>query len=285
MKKLLFFIITITVLTCTNLFAQTQLYRVEVGDTFESISKEFGISVEALKKANPNVKTIFVGMKINIPEATEQLKSTNDNKKSIFPKNDSSAKVPSRPHYETENKSELITGNSKTSTYKTEPYGRFGAGMLFDEGDLSKNAVFMEWYFSARNHILNPIFWEYGLGYNCEFRHQNQEYYKYNATLHSLHVPVLLGVSTDTSIGTALYFGPYVDFTFCGKSETEYMGNKTTQWISDNENFNRFLFGIKTGAEIDFNSFRLGICFSIGLTSQYKGVNSNQSRLLFYLSY
>ena len=51
----------------------TQTHTVQRGETIESVAQKYGITVDALKAANPNAGNLFfVGMKLNIPVSASQ---------------------------------------------------------------------------------------------------------------------------------------------------------------------------------------------------------------------
>ena len=68
MKKRLFCFV-FCVLSLTISFAQTvQTHTVKRGETIESIAQKYGVTVNDIKEANPDVgRFFFVGMKLNIP--------------------------------------------------------------------------------------------------------------------------------------------------------------------------------------------------------------------------
>jgi len=285
MKKHLICTIAATLLSCIVIIAQDTLYRVEPGDTFESISRDFGISITELKEANPNVKTLFVGMKINIPKKTEEqakhvntLDSNKENKETVY-------NVPSgsRDIYGPADKPMVNTGS--TYVRDSEVYTKAGGGMLFNNGEMVKKAFFLEYYLGSRTYPVNPIFFEYGLGYALDSSWANSKDYKYDVTTHSLQAPILLGVSLGDDIGTNFYFGPYVDLTLASKAETTIYGEKSTQRLRDIEDYNYFQLGIRFGGELNISGFIIGACYSIGLTSHLKGTEPSGGRLSIYLAF
>ena len=70
MKKLLF--VMLMCIVSINLYAQTKVHIVQRGETVVSVAKRYGVSVDDLKKANPNVNNYFyAGMKLTIPAKKE----------------------------------------------------------------------------------------------------------------------------------------------------------------------------------------------------------------------
>lgn len=288
MKRHIICIVVASLLSCTALIAQNLLYRVEPGDTFESISKEFGISVTELKEANPNARTLFVGMKINVPEKKkEQSEPTNN---VTFESQETIKELA----YETPSEPRQVTGHTEVPTTTsptevqsrgTEALIRGGGAMFFNKGEMVKKTYSIEYYMGARSYPFGPIFFEYGLGYVYDSSWDYGKDYKFDSTAHSLQVPVLLGVSLGSDIGTNIYFGPYVDFTLASKNEMEIYGEKTTQKLRDVEDYNRFQLGVRFGGELDIYGFILGAYYSIGLTSHVKGVDPSGGKLSLYLAF
>lgn len=67
MRKLILLLLSLT----TYAAAMALTHTVARGETLESIAQHYGITVEQLKDANPNVTNLFyTGMKLQIPEAT-----------------------------------------------------------------------------------------------------------------------------------------------------------------------------------------------------------------------
>lgn len=287
MKKIITCIIGAIILSCTSILAQSLLYRVEPGDTFESISKEFGVSIGALKEANPNAKTLFVGMKINIPEkqtATTVTDTPTDTIVNIITAT-SNEPVDQETATQTPDPAHNSYKPSISHESSTKTYTKAGGGMIFDESEMVKNAYFLEYSFGARSYAVNPLFVEYGLGYIIDSSWGNEKNYKFETTSHTLQAPLLLGVSIGESIGTNIYFGPYLDFTLASKAETEIFGEKSVTRIRDIDDYNRFMLGLKFGGEINIYGCMLGACYSFGLTSHYKGIDASGSRLLIYLAF
>lgn len=71
-----YFCILAMMFICVNVsFAQsTTIHNVQRGETLEQIAQKYGVSVEALKQANPNIEDFFyVGLRLNIPEKRDDV--------------------------------------------------------------------------------------------------------------------------------------------------------------------------------------------------------------------
>ncbi len=66
---------TTTIVTDTISVTKYKSYKVKKKETFYSIAKKFDIPVEDLKAANPNVRTVKDGLKINIPQQETEVTS------------------------------------------------------------------------------------------------------------------------------------------------------------------------------------------------------------------
>lgn len=285
MKKYLLCILAMVLLSCLNLLAQSNLYKVKAGDTFERIANELNVNVDALKEANPNVKYLIVGMKLNVPAKTDSFLPIIDNAEfspKPVPQNEVSAsKEPEDERIEPA----VYSGSNVRDSRPNEAIGRFSGGMFFNEGELVENTFVLELYFASRSYVADPLFLEYGLAYGIESSWANEKDYKYDAMSHSLQLPILLGASIGRDFGADVYVGPYLDFTVASKSEMEILGEKSVTRLRDLEDYNRFQLGLKIGAEFGFDVFSIGVNFSIGLTSRYKGTDPSGSKLMFYLAF
>ena len=77
MRKL---IIVFLLLSFTELMAQQISHTIQRGETLESIAKKYNVSVDEIKKANPNVADMFfVGMKLTISTPKNNRETTNKN--------------------------------------------------------------------------------------------------------------------------------------------------------------------------------------------------------------
>lgn len=78
MKKLLFTLFML--LSFIEIMAQQITHTIQRGETIESIAKKYNVSVDALKKANPNISELFfVGLKLNIPSTQPIAETFNGN--------------------------------------------------------------------------------------------------------------------------------------------------------------------------------------------------------------
>lgn len=76
MKKLLFTMFML--LSFTGMMAQQITHTIQRGETIESIASKYNVSVDALKKANPDISEMFfVGLKLNIPTPKDNRETTN----------------------------------------------------------------------------------------------------------------------------------------------------------------------------------------------------------------
>lgn len=82
MKKLLFTMFML--LSFTGMMAQQITHTIQRGETIESIARKYNVSVDALKKANPDISEMFfVGLKLNIPNDQPIAETINHNKTEI----------------------------------------------------------------------------------------------------------------------------------------------------------------------------------------------------------
>ena len=78
MKKLI--TIVVMLLSFTELMAQQITHTIQRGETLESIAQKYNVSVDALKKANPDISEMFfVGLKLTIPNVQPMAETINHN--------------------------------------------------------------------------------------------------------------------------------------------------------------------------------------------------------------
>ena len=78
MKNRLTLIIVSLILCFTAAFAQST-YKVKSGDTLSGIAKKYGVTVDALKKANPSLgKILHIGQQLTIPAKANTSKTQNN---------------------------------------------------------------------------------------------------------------------------------------------------------------------------------------------------------------
>lgn len=84
MKKIILLIVVSFTSVCTLLAQKT--HTVKQGETLQSISTKYQVTVDELKKANPNVEMIFSGLLLNIPQtprANKNVKTVSTLKEAI----------------------------------------------------------------------------------------------------------------------------------------------------------------------------------------------------------
>lgn len=75
MKKIIVSII-VSVLTATAMAQKS--HSVKQGETIESIAKQYNVTVDEIKKVNPNAELFFPGLILNIPKSTASNKTVEE---------------------------------------------------------------------------------------------------------------------------------------------------------------------------------------------------------------
>ena len=110
MKRLI--LCVMVVFSITMMAQEVKTHTIQRGETIESIAAKYQVSVDAIKKANPNVGEVYyVGMKLNIPAATVTQAPLSDDPQ-VSPVSNVSQAASSRAQQKvTENTSGIIATN------------------------------------------------------------------------------------------------------------------------------------------------------------------------------
>lgn len=77
MKKKILCIILLAVNILLSLAQTMQKHTVQRGETLESVAQKYGVTVAAMKEANPNIGEYFyVGMVLNVPQASQPMQKS-----------------------------------------------------------------------------------------------------------------------------------------------------------------------------------------------------------------
>ena len=122
--------IAMMLMICATIsMAQTKSHTVTRGETIESIAQKYGVTVEAIKQANPNMGSMFyVGMKLNIPEVQEKPVMTQNKPEPVAPVS-KKEQQPQQPEMKDETTGkEQITHIDYFNSLKSGDKGVYGFG-------------------------------------------------------------------------------------------------------------------------------------------------------------
>ena len=196
MKKLL--MIVVVLLSFTQMVAQQISHTIQRGETLESIAQKYNVSVEALKKANPNAANIvYVGMKLNIPEIKQ---------KTISLSSQETEKVSDTNTFTPQKEDEINTNStpstpSRQGVYIDSGYTDFAVGLFTDkELKFSAYSAFMEFNVYGvmlrtwgslkspkTDMIKNKSNFGIGLGYNLRIRLADYAFVDFHPLVYYAH--------------------------------------------------------------------------------------------------
>lgn len=306
--KRLFFVMLMCIVTIT-LSAQTKVHTVQRGETVASVAKKYGISVDELKKANPNVNNFFyIGMALTIPTTKPATLITSQVKANTV-----SETV--KDNYNTNSRSLFESMNVK----KFEPEIIAGLSVNGVAGDGIKGSSFSFGFhagIAGRYYFWKGLFAETSLtfatkGYKVKNSSTSGRYYiddgpNYDSELeekmstYNIEIPINVGYKLSLSNNLALKIkaGPYLTYAVAGKQkrsgyysynpdihsrETEYIDESTN--IGDIDGYKPFGVGIGIGIGVEYQRFSFTGTYQRGLTKLMNDSNIYEQNILVTLGY
>ena len=245
------------------------VHTIERGETLESIATKYHVSVDAIKKANPDaLDMIYVGMKINIPQSSKEQPQKVDN----VAKNDSRDYQPSK----------ISSVSSGTSQFEVELFA--GASFNTYTGSDVKN-VDMQVGFNGgvtgRYYIVNNFFAEGSLMFTTKGYKSKKNDVK--MTTYNIDVPINVGyrfmISDEMSL--KIKAGPYITYAVGGEQKA---GDVKTK-LKDIKPFNTFNVGINAGVSFDFHHIVLSGTYQRGLATLYEKQKVYEQNIFVSLGY
>lgn len=116
MKKTILCIILLAANILVSLAQTMQKHTVQRGETLESVAQKYGVTVAAMKEANPDIGNYFyVGMVLNVPQASQPIqKSVESTDKPILSQSDEA------PVFEPTKRDSAPSATATTSTVEQE---------------------------------------------------------------------------------------------------------------------------------------------------------------------
>ncbi len=205
-----------------TVMAQSTTHVVKRGETLTMIATQYGVSVDALREANPLAgKSLFVGMKLQIPEKViiqEDATTHSD----ISPANLES---------EISNTADEATGEKYVQETYQEGSRKKQSGEWLYFGTLGYNFLELGKKYSKFNNYTFDLHWNYvapsnvyigpGFGYTCEFIHDKS--YNSDDQKMSLRIPIRIGYQLPITKESKVMvdFGPSMNCVIWGRREYE----------------------------------------------------------------
>lgn len=283
-------------------------HEVRRGETLSSIAKQYGVTEQMIKNANPQMGDLFyVGLNLNIPKkSSENLKVEQEQKD----KNELLAR-----EYKSETTS--LDSESRKGTFER----KFYAGLSLNswsgnDAKNSKNNVGFHVGLLQRYFLLEETFLEAGIsfatkGYKADENLSSGQYwddeganydidYHYKMQTYNLEVPLNVGYSSVWSSVLSVYVkgGAYVTYALSGKlkvtgTETFYDDihssetgkiNKETK-IADIDGYKKFGYGVQAGVGFQYENYSFNFVYQRGLSKLMKDQKAYEQNLLFSIGY
>lgn len=272
MKKIILSLFTFMAVTMA--MAQQVGYTVhtiEKGETLESVAKKYHVSVDAIKRANPDASNMFyVGMKIDIPKsnATEEQQQVGYNNNVNL--SDHKTPVISKASVETPRFETVLFAGASFNTYTGNDIKNVDMQIGFNAGA------------TGRYYIVNNFFAEASLmfttkGYKAKKKSDTK------MTTYNIDVPINIGYRFVISDGISLKIkaGPYITYALDGEQKVENVKTK----LKDIKTFNTFNVGIDGGIALDFHHIVLSGTYQHGLATLFNKQKVYEQNIFVSLGY
>lgn len=287
MRKIIFCIIVIVAM---NVAAQSvTTHIVQRGETIESIASKYQVSVDDIKRANPNAGDFFyVGMKLNIPSKSDSSVLKNNasgltdsslaTEKETFKSNQSVQPIQSFSYSEDSSK------ESKANTWHYA--GRIGWD-IYKVKDYSTYSFNFEFLLGPRYYLTDNIYLSSGLGLmygeiDTSTRYNN----KTNKNIvkpFSLMLPLEGGASIFI-IPNRLAFRAETGVTFAYALFGKVKTNDANTSFSDIDGIERFGSFYRIAAGVDIPKWDLGLMFHFSIPLSSKSINVAKDSNFFGIS-
>lgn len=272
MKRIIVLMSVIALFTMFS-FAQEKTHVVKKGETVATIAKTYGVTIESLQDANPDLKSyIYVGMSLKIPTINEQeTKQTNIASEAI---EKNTIIVENKDEKENKVLSTMIGEGDNTIQnieYDKHSVGKGYVGLDIMYGFLGNPDNMYSSPFSYSATIRYSYFFHHnvyisgGLGYNSSSFLMKKKYGDYDYDFHFISVPVRLGVSLapDSKFDLVPYAG--INFNYCVKASIKNGNNKI-----DNDWSGKMAIEGMIGARVNISGFSLVVGYNIPFNDNQK---------------
>lgn len=270
-----------------TVMAQEAVHVVKRGETLTMIATQYGVSVDALKEANPLVgKTLFVGMKLQIPEKTTEFseqavgQQTNtysteqpriaDSPKAEGPIAASSNSQTKEQDFRIAQGSILASG--RAMFYFTD--NAFGKSSSIDGAHEYKSDFALAWDLGVNYYFIKSAFISAGLGVVAQGgTYSNSDRYgasmqTINTSRTSLRLPLGIGYSYPFSenIGITAQTGPMLNYLIAGSDEKKQSGKRISKTkLKDMKGVDHFSANWSASLGVNLWDGEVGVEYCIGL--------------------
>lgn len=294
MKKRMFLLCLGLLFGALTVMAQSTTHVVKRGETLTMIATQYGVSVDALKAANPLVgKTLFVGMKLQIPEKVAAAPTVPEQPQSVsYVQKQADNNIVATQKMQ-------ITGSDSTkesnSDYKIAQgtinvYGRimfYFTDNAFGESN-SANGVIdfkddfaLAWDMGANYYFMKSAFVYAGLGVVAQggtysnSAGYGETNYTTNTSRTSLRLPLGAGYyyPFTENIGVTAQTGPMLNYLIAGSNEQKENGKQVSKTkLKDMKGVDRFSANWSASIGLNLWDFEIGAEYCIGLQKHAVGM-------------
>lgn len=287
MRKILVCIMTIVAM---NVAAQSvTIHTVQRGETIESIASKYKVSVEDIKRANPNAGDFFyAGMKLNIPSKKESLEVRQNvselTNSSVPTENNTSFNSQQSVQPTQSSYTEMTSKESKANTWHFA--GRLGWD-IYKVKNYSTYSYNFEALFGPHYYLTNNIYLSSGIGLmmgeiDTSTRY-NKTTYKNIINSYSLMLPLEVGGSIPI-IPNKLAFRAETGVTFAYALFGKVKTNDGNTSFSDIDGIERFGSFYRIAAGVDIPGWDLGVMFHFSIPLSSKSINVAKDSNFFGIS-
>lgn len=270
-----------------TVMAQEAVHVVKRGETLTMIATQYGVSVDALKEANPLVgKTLFVGMKLQIPEKTTEFSEQAVRQQT----NTYSTEQPRTANSSKAEESIAASSNSQTKEQDFRiaqgsilAYGRamfyftdnaFGKSSSIDGAIEYKSDFALAWDLGVNYYFIKSAFISAGLGVVTQGgTYSNYERYgasmqTINTSRTTLRLPLGIGYSYPFSenIGITVQTGPMLNYLIAGSDEMKQSGKRISKTkLKDMKGVDHFSANWSASLGVNLWDGEVGVEYCIGL--------------------
>ena len=270
--------------------AQSTVHSVQRGETLASIAKQYHLSIDELKAANPYIgKKLYVGIKLQIPEVKEaprveevaaatpvkekkqKAQAKQEKERDVVKKTvkEEKAKIPATTEKETAYNKWAVSFNITYYFAEGTSSKNFGNGIRSYDSSFGMGFDLAANYYFAKSAFIAPgigVMSSNSRGYNFSGYGTSN---KHSNSSTAVRIPIMVGydLAFSKKIGLTLQTGPHLGYIVAGYHEEN--GDKIKfKVMEDTEPFH---VNWSVGAFIYWGETRLGAEYLIGLKEGSEG--------------
>lgn len=246
--KVFITILLLMSVTCVKGQTSPTEYKIQRGESIESIAKDHGVTVDDIIKANPNADgTFYAGMKIIIPARRNEVKEEVHNNQVA----DNGVSAMNAPE----------VANTDDETHKLGDIDFIGESIVSyqefngDGGDMFSGGFGFKFGFGAKAWLSETAYIKGLLGYKGRFVGIKKRAGDGSLSTSSVYLPLYAGVKINKMV---IEVGPYFDYIVKGEMEIGTGSNKVKAKVKDDK--------FSAGLALNIGLGCFGVSLGMGLT-------------------